>query len=156
MKRDKERRKWKRQWRDTQWRLPTESITEALSAEAEARLSYLVSVEISISSASPWGPRGSRLQLTWLKHPSSRPTRRHEPHKQPVRTERAGPDVCQNESCSGPAGVCSWLIHMTWMEEEGRIKKWGRKIHLIREILSCETIYIYMKHPIWIWFIDKL
>lgn len=41
--------------RDTRWRLPTESITEAepLSAEAEARLSYLVSVEISISSASP-------------------------------------------------------------------------------------------------------
>lgn len=41
--------------RDTLWRMPTESITEAepLLAEAEACLSYLVSVEISISSASP-------------------------------------------------------------------------------------------------------
>ncbi len=154
MKRDKERRKWKRQWRDTQWRLPTESITEALSAEAEARLSYLVSVEISISSASPWGPRGSRLQLTWLKHPSSRPTRRHEPHKQPVRTERAGPDVCQNESCSGPAGVCSWLIYMTWMEEEGRIKNEVESSPDKRDPELWD--YIYMKHPIWIWFIDKL
>jgi len=48
---------------DTLWRRPTESITEPqmLPAVAEAGLSYLVSMEISISSASSRGPRGTRL-----------------------------------------------------------------------------------------------
>lgn len=91
---------------DILWRWPTESITEPqmLSPVAEARLSYLVSMEISISSASSRGPRGSRLQLTWLKHPSCCPTRTHvilhDPRKQRIRAEGAVPSVCQNEKAT--------------------------------------------------------
>lgn len=52
VKRDKEEMK-ETERRDTLWRLPTDSITESEPISAEARLSYLVSVEISISSPSP-------------------------------------------------------------------------------------------------------
>lgn len=85
-----ERRKWERQKDWTHCRGGQQKVLQSqmLSPVAEARLSYLVSMEISISSASSRGPRGSRLQLTWLKHPSCCPTRihviLHDPRKQRI------------------------------------------------------------------------